>query len=271
MLRAKQNNKLPSLPQKMVLPHRIKHCLQFIYSQQKKSVDMKKIIIPTILLLACTSVVYAQKVENYEVLRSVDLYRQQKLIEEGGNNVLTESEIEGSPYLNKDFENGTIYTIGKTKFTEIPLRFNIYNDVIEFKTDDKIYTFTAPELVERIEFGGKTFIYAPYSILKKTKKGYFIVLETGTASLWMKPEIFFKNATQPAAYKDAEPAKFQRKPDTYFIKVGNEQAKLVSNKNDLTEILSDKKQEVEGFLKKNKVKTNNPEDLLKLIRFYNSL
>jgi hypothetical protein len=53
--------------------------------------------------------------------------------------------------------------------------------------------------------------------------------------------------------------------------VGNEQARLVDNKNDLPNLFPDKNSEIEAFIKKNKTKTNNPEDLRELVNYYNSL
>ena len=42
-------------------------------------------------------------------------------------------DIMGSPYLVDDFQKGDIYYDGKFKFSQVLLRYNLYNDEMEFK------------------------------------------------------------------------------------------------------------------------------------------
>jgi len=167
---------------------------------------------------------------------------------------------------------GTIYTTTKQKYIDIPLRYNIFNDELEFKTpEDQIQSMATPEILELAEFGNIKMVYGPFSINKKIRHGFFQVLISGQASLYSRSDILFKEAEQPAAYKDAVPAQFDKKPDTYFIKVGTAEAKKVSNKKELIAIFPNHENEISSFIKKNKIKTNNPEMLGQLVEFYNSL
>ena len=54
---------------------------------------------------------------------------------------------------NRDeFITGTIFTTSKTQYVNMSLRYNIYNDQLEFKTpEDKILVMAAPEIIEKIE------------------------------------------------------------------------------------------------------------------------
>jgi len=194
------------------------------------------------------------------------------LLEGNSKGLLTESDIEGSPYLEDNFIKGSVYTTSKTEYVDVPLRYNIYNDQLEFKTgNDKVQALAAPEMIEKIEFGNYKMVYAPYSISKKIRRGFFVVLAEGKSSLYEKPRITFKEATEPGGYKDAEPAKFVRNTDEYYIRVGENQAKLVGNKNDLLEVFPDHQKQLETFIKKNKIKPNKPESLKELVKYYNSL
>jgi hypothetical protein len=85
------------------------------------------------------------------------------------------------------------------------------------------------------------------------------------------PVIFFEESKNPAAYQDAQPARFIRKPDEYYIRIGMEPAKPVSGKKDLQAIFSGENKEINAFLKTNKVKPGNLESLREIILFYNSL
>ncbi|MBT3385889.1 MAG: hypothetical protein HN778_06360 [Prolixibacteraceae bacterium] len=229
---------------------------------------MKKYLL-TIVVASIFSSSFSQTI--YEVRRAMDFFESNKMQSGDWKNPLSESEIEGTPYLNDEFIAGSIYTVMKHQYVDIPLRYNIYNDNIEFKSGDKIQALAAPEIVERIKFGEYQMVYIPYSNLKKIRKGFFIVLEEGKASLYTKLETEFKKSTEPGAYKEAEPPKFVRKNDQHYIRIGMEQAKKVGNKKELIEGFPDNKDNIEAFIKKNKVKTSKLESIKKLVQYYNSL
>ena len=210
---------------------------------------------------------------DYVTREALDFYRSNKMMSgEWNSGTLTEKNIEGSPYLTNEFIDGSIFTIQKEKYVDIPVRYNIYNDQLEFKNaDGEIQALANPEIVEKVEFGDYKMDYLPYTYSKKIRRGFFIILVEGKASLYTKKNINFKEAEQPGAYKEAEPPKFVKGPDEYFIRVGLEEAKLVGSKNDLMDIFPDHKNEIEQFIKKNKVKTNKPESLKELVDYYNTL
>lgn len=208
----------------------------------------------------------------YDLKEAIDLFKTNRLLNGEYNAMLSENDIQGSPYLNDEFISGSVYTTSKTQYANVLLRYNIYNDQIEFKTaENNIQALAAPETVELVEFGDYKLEYIPYALSKKIRRGFFELLEKGAASLYKKPQVFFKDATQPGAYKEAEPAAFVRKADEYFIRIGLNEAQLVGNKKDLIAIFPDNQDKIEAFIKNKKIKTNNSEDLKELVKFYNSL
>lgn len=225
----------------------------------------------TILFLVTFFTASYSQVE-YQIRQAIDFYSINKFHSGEGKTSLSESDIEGSPYLNDEFINGTIYTTSKQKFLDIPLRYNIYNDDMEYKTpENKIQAIASPDIVEAAEFGNYKIVYVPYSNAKKVRKGFFMVEAEGEAMLLRRFSVTYKEAEEPAPYKDAIPPRFLKKPDTFYIKVGTEEAKKVNNKKELIEILSNHKNEISSFIKKNKIKTNKPELLKQLLEYYNSL
>ena len=227
----------------------------------------------TLLFMLCfVSFSFAQLQIDYEIKQAIEFYRSNKFIDGSLKNQLSEKDIKGSPYLNDEFETGTIFTVQRQKFEDIPLRYNIYNDELEFKTPaEEVQAMATPEIVEKAIFGATQLVYLAYPESNKIKKGFFIVLLEGKASLYAKPGISFKEPTEPAAYKEAEPATYLKKTDEYFIRIGNEQAVLINNKKDLIAAFPDNKDKIESFINKNKTKTNKPESLKEVVRFYNSL
>jgi hypothetical protein len=233
---------------------------------------MKNYFLTVLFTVCLVSFSRAQLPLSYDIREQMDFYNSNKLISGEWKNVLTEDQIEGSPYLNKEFENGTVYTVQRQQYNDIPLRYNIYNDNLEFKTpDNEIMALSAPEIVEKAVVGNNILTYSAYLMANKTKKGFFLILEEGKASLYAKPAVAFQVATEPAAYKDAEPAKFVKKSDEYYIRIGAGQAVIVSSKKDLIAAFPDNRDKIESFISKNKIKTNKPEGLKEVVKFYNSL
>jgi len=233
---------------------------------------MKHYLLSVLFMLSLVSLSFGQLQIDYEIKQAIEFYRTNKFIDGSGKNQLSEKDIKGSPYLNDEFETGTIFTIQRLKYEDIPLRYNIYNDELEFKTPDgEVQAMAAPDIVEKAVFGATQLVYITYPVSNKIKKGFFIVILEGKASLYAKPGVTFKEPTEPAAYKEAEPAIFLKKTDEYFIRIGNEQAVLINNKKDLIAVFPDNQDKIESFINKNKIKTNKPESLKEVVRFYNSL
>ena len=231
---------------------------------------MKNIFTTVIFLLFLSNISFAQ--DTYSIREAMDFYRTNKLTSGDYSTTLAESDIEGSPYLNDEFVNGTVYTINKEKYVNIPLRYNMFNEQIEFKTpQDQVQALADPTLVDRVEFGENKMVYISHIVSKRAKKGYLSVLEEGKASLYAKNTVMFKKAEEPGAYKEAVPAQFIKRPDVYFIQVGAAAALRAGNKKEILEIFPDKQKEIAAYLKKHKVKTNNPDQLKELVRYYNSL
>jgi hypothetical protein len=214
----------------------------------------------------------AQLPLGYSIRTNIDLYNSNLSASGNLHKILTEEDIEGSPYLNDEFVEGSIYTVQKIQYAQVPLRYNIYNDNLEFKTPANVVQALAdPGIVERAVFGETHMINSPYMQANKTKKSFFIILEEGKVSLYAKPEVVYKPPTEAAAYKEPEPPKFIKKEDGYYLRVGTDEAQPIANKKNLVAAFPDNQDKIESYISKNKIKTNNPENLIDLVKFYNSL
>lgn len=221
------------------------------------------------ILFACN--LYSQ--ETYQIKESWDFFRSEQLQTGGWRTVLSENNIQGSPYLNSEFVDGTIYTSAKSQYRNVPLRYNIYNDELEFKTEeDKIQAVATPGIIEKVEFGNCKLVYMDYSSLDNRDKGFLRLLVEGQeASLFVKSEVLFREPTMEAAFKQPEPAKFVSKPDAYYIQIGNEIPQKVKSKKEIIELFEGHEDEIMHFMKKNKIKPRKTESLIALVDYYNSL
>jgi len=228
---------------------------------------VKKSILPAIIVLLVLQV----SGQSYTLQSAFEFYQVQKRTEKASDPLLTENEIEGSPYESREFQEGFLVTTTNQKFVGLSLRYNIFNDRIEYKDESGASMSIAyPEVVDHVMIGNTRYVYSPYAIIKRIEKGFFKVIEEGKASLYAKQRIFFQEAQPPAAYKDPEPPKFLKKPDEFYIRFHPAEAKKAGNKNELLLIFPDKQKEIEEFIRKNKIKTNE-DDLSRLIKYYNSL
>jgi len=229
---------------------------------------MKKLIVALLLFSGLTT--FAQN--DYELSQAMDFYRTNKLMKGEVNNSLTEDDIEGSPYLNKDFIDGSVYTTSKIQYNDIPLRYNIYNDEMQFKSPEgNVAAIAAPEVIEKVTFGDYTMVYVPFTNAKKIRRGFFILLVDGNAKLYGRPNVEYRPPVPPAAYKEPEPAKFMEQPETYYIRLGLEAAQKIEKKKDLEAIFPDHKKEVANFIKKNKINHRKEDKLKELVEYYNTL
>lgn len=238
---------------------------------------MKKIVV-LILFIFNGALIYGQtsKSEGYFYNESMqirtpnDFYNSQRAKGEGPSSFLTEEQVEGSPYLSKEFMNGDII-IDNFKFVGIPLRYNIYNDDIEFQKDDQILAIANPHEVRRIFIGDMAFIYSAYILSKEQTYGYFQLLSDGKAKVLKKYEISYQMPKAEQAYRPEEPAKFIPVPCKLYVTFGNDPALKFTNAKKLMKLFGDKKSEVEKFLKTEKLNLKNEEDLVSLLTYYNSL
>lgn len=231
---------------------------------------MKRIFTIFFILFIGISSIQAQSI--YAIRESMDFFRTNEMLTSDNGVNLSAKDIKGSPYLEDDFIVGSIYTAQKLQFNDIPLRYNIFNDNLEFRTPkDQILALSAPEIVEKAQFGEYTMSYIPYVTSKKMKRGFFQVIIEGNASLYVRSTVIYQAPKEAAAYKDPEPAKFLERPDTYYIRIGMEAAYKAGNKKEVIAMFSNHEEEITTFIKKNKIKINKVDGLEKLVEYYNTL
>lgn len=229
---------------------------------------MKRFLIIALILCASQRI-YAQ---NISIMNLQDFYKKFKTSQFEQGLVHQTSEVQGSPHEINDFSDGEVITKSDLKYINVPLRFNIYANEIEFKTEDgTIFFLATPEIIDHIIIGENKYIYAPYAVGSRLLRGYFKILTEGKANLLVKQNITLRNAEPAQPYKDAQPAMFLKMQDEFFVRIAPAEAFKVSNKKELLSVLSDKGKELDDFQKKNKTKFNRLDDMVKLIGFYNSL
>jgi len=187
-----------------------------------------------------------------------------------GRSKLTIGDIKGSPYLDKEYQTGTVLTSDDLLFKNVPLRYNCYQDILEFKQNDLSYDLMPRTLVKKAEFGGKIFIYKNIES-NGDSKSYFEELAEGKASLFVRYIVKFYEAEPLKGYASPVPAKFDNLSKSYYISFGDSPVKMITNNKKLLEVFPDKKGEMDLFITKQKLSAKKEDDLKKIVAYYNSL
>ncbi len=189
-----------------------------------------------------------------------------------GSRSLHVAEVSGSPYLNKTYQLGSVLTRQGVKYVQIPLRYNVYRDEMEFRdAQGKALVITSPENLKEVDMGDTVFVYRPYRSEKKLRKGFFRLVNRGWAQGLIRYRTGFQPAQPAGAYSDPQPPKFVPYPPQFYVSVSRQPAVEVHKTKALIELLGDHKKEMQAFAKKNKIKLRRQSDLKRLLDYYNAL
>ena len=184
------------------------------------------------------------------------------------------SDIEGDPYLYKDFQKAKL-SMTSGEIYDVDIRYDIYAGELHLRVKGIIYVITNYNQFQYAEIDNNKFVYSDYKLTPGTENvsgsTYFILLTEGRCKLLAKMNIRIQDPEPPKLYQDAKPAKFILKDDTYYLKLGESSAVKIKGKKDLLEILDDQQNKLKTFIKSNKLSTSKSEDLIKIISFYNDL
>jgi hypothetical protein len=191
-----------------------------------------------------------------------------------GKDNLFYADVQGDPFIFRDFEKGTLYVLPDAKFN-IYVRYDIYANQMHLKDSNVIYAIIHPYKVKLIEAGNYKFVYSDYINSPQNDEpaqgSYFIVKTEGKCSLLVKKNIRVQDAEPEKLYQEAKPAKFILTGDSYFIKLDDRSAVKIRNKKDLLNVLEDKSDAISSYISSNKLDVKEVEDLVKIVSYYNTL
>lgn len=180
-------------------------------------------------------------------------------------------KVDGSPYLNDNFVTGIVYSNAE-KYSGISMRYNIYDDNIEFKQNNQLLILDAQPKIKKVDFDGHMFVIDNYEYKGKTRLGFFGLLDSGKVVLLSRKVVTYKEQQAPKALETGPtPAKYTRLPDVYFYKIGNGDPVKVDNIKKMIAGFPDKQTELTEFAKKEKISAKKEDELIKLVKYYNSL
>jgi hypothetical protein len=179
-------------------------------------------------------------------------------------------KVEGTPYLSEKYVAGEIL-FGTSRST-VPLRYNAYQDLMEYQQNGKALVLDPSTKIKSVRLGESTYIVDKFEFDGKTKYGFLNLLDSGKVTLVAKKVIKYQEPLKGKALDGGDlPAKFSKSSDAYFYRIGNGELQEVDNIKNMIASFPDKQEEVKQFAKKEKISPKKEEELVKLVRYYNSL
>ncbi|ANF50394.1 hypothetical protein A0O34_07635 [Chryseobacterium glaciei] len=225
---------------------------------------MKRIIASTFLLANIFCLAQQQIVsQNYAIGGPQATYY---TLQSSTGKTLSYNDILGTPYPNKNFAYAKI---SGTPDQQIPVRYNSYNDEIEFKKDDQVLSLLKKPEYSRIEITSpkQTFVLLETS---DELSGYFVELVNGKNNLYKKIKTkFIEPAIASNSYTSDRPATFKTSDPIYYIKTEKGFIKNPKNAKEIIAQFHDEKESLTTFFKSSKIKFDKEEDLIKLVNFLN--
>jgi hypothetical protein len=179
--------------------------------------------------------------------------------------------VEGTPYLDETFVTGHVYS-RYGNYKGISMRYNIYEDHIEFRQKDLIYILDPDLMIKKVDLGEQVLVVENYEFRMKTQSGFLTLLDSGKVTLLSKKVVTYREQQPPKALESAPtPAQYSMLPDVYYYKIGNGEVMKVQNIKKMISSFPDKHQELTQFAKKEKLSHKNEADMIALVRHYNTL
>jgi len=235
---------------------------------------LKNMLLITILFLMNISVFAQANNAAYNLeTRQLDMNQQRAAF---GLNESDFNNLEGSPYANEEFLPGNIYKDNKPVYKDILLRYNIFSDEIEIKksADPKEDSYGAlikdPEAFVKII--NDIYVFVPFKGSIEKGSYFTVVSEESVFDLYKKTEVSYKAPFKArTSYERDRPGTFEKINSYYLVSKVGTFYELPSSKSKVIKAMNKKGKEIKAFIKKNKTNLKVEEDIIKLVKYYNSL
>jgi len=221
---------------------------------------MKKLVLSTFTLLLFSISVLSQ---NFRI----DL-------PPGQNKIIIQDarpNLDGSPFLYEDWQNGTIYFHNGDTIKTIMLRYNVYKNEMQYLNEEKAYAIGCPENIKEIIIGAHSFIYLNYSDEGKPSKGFFEVLSKGKTNLLLLHYPVILPANFNIALNSGNKNDQLSLKSKYYLKSNEIVVEIDKRGKNYISVFAQKEAEIQRYVKDKGLSFRKENDLITLTNFVNSL
>ena len=180
--------------------------------------------------------------------------------------------VSGNPYFIKDWSDGVIrFTSGKVT-DKFKLKFNAAQNrlIMQFNGAAFAAESRIQEFVMYTKNKKDSFLFKKG--FPKTERDdnetFYLMLERGAATLL---RLATKDIVQEKELIDAKVSRHYQDVDLFFLLRDGVMHKVDTDNNPVQNILSDRRDELKNFIKEQQLKMRTQEDMVKVVRKYNSL
>ncbi len=186
-------------------------------------------------------------------------------------------DIKGSPYLNDHWQEADILLKSGQQFNKVKINLNLYTQELIILTqtgrevlvqEGVVHSFIVSDSDANGNLSARQFITGLKGPEKDSEKGFFEGITDGRASLLRltKKKIANNNsALSPGDNKEFQDA------ETYYIWFNNELKPCGKNADFYVQLFNDQREKIKGYINSNGLKLKRPEDIQRLVEFYNTL
>ncbi len=180
---------------------------------------------------------------------------------------------ESTPYLNEVFTPAKINNIRETKM----VRFDAFEDRVEVRINAKkvvILQDSQSYSISLLDGSDKLYETKRYRDEKGNAKTSFfeLIAHKENYKLYLKEKIKFFKGEKAQGYEAPKPAMFKKQKTTYYISDFKRQSdqllRIPSKVKTFMEFFPSRSKPVRMFMKDNKLKIDNGDDLVKIFDFY---
>ncbi|KQM79131.1 hypothetical protein ASE74_00735 [Pedobacter sp. Leaf216] len=175
--------------------------------------------------------------------------------------------VEGSPYFNTKYANGSIKTVSQKAFDIKNVRYNLETQQLEYTENENVYAIQdSVQSFTLLDSVGNSHQF----IKLKTgqAEGFYEAVAEGNVSLLKQYSI--KKEIVEDWFTKKKTNKLVQRTAYLTSKAGTIQKFTPSTKN-ITTVLADKKEQVATFIKNEQLDLKQDDDLIKVFKYYNTL
>lgn len=223
-----------------------------------------------LFLIVIISTLCFTAVSQTYIISDLSTLSDQYTLDKSGKSGLVAPNIDGTPYLMDEFSEGEVIINDSIRIEKVPLRYNIYNDKIEFKNEnEQILEIGNESSSYQFDFKDFSFRNLNYLIDGKTQSGILELLVDGNVKLYKKYNLELAPAQKAIGFQDATPDRFVRKEDQYLVSIGQELPSIFSNPKKLLTELQKIRPDINSVVKKEKIRLRSEKGLCILIQYCN--
>jgi len=174
---------------------------------------------------------------------------------------LNYEQIEGSPYIEKEFKPALIIKTDESEIRNLALRYNVYKNSMEFKPKETVLFIADPGTISRIILNHRTFVYASYTDSRKIRLSYFQLLAEGKYQLLKKYNTVYNLGDS----KSNIPPKFEELSPDFYLRYKSGMAHQIRSKKELIRILQPISAEITEYIQQLKINFHNETELISIL------